>query len=268
MGQAAVDLPDPLDVPPAASLSGTDDLLAQLAGDEIDRLLAEASADEAPSPPDDASPAAAAIAPAPSPPSSASPTVGNDVVPPAAPAEPSAIASAPAPEALPAAAQGEVEVDDDIGALLNDLTLPKPAPAVAPDVSAGVVPEAASTDAPAAQAAGTPAEPASAAPADATVPAESSEDGPPPETVMSAAERDALSLADLADEVDAAAEQDAADAADEKAARRIDPLIRVLEVLNAPLASLPDSVRDTLGKVAILTLVNSLAVLIYVLFIR
>src|SRR5690348_14324779 len=42
MGQATVDLPDPLDAPPPSSLSGTDDLLAQLAGDEIDRLLAEA----------------------------------------------------------------------------------------------------------------------------------------------------------------------------------------------------------------------------------
>ena len=59
MGQAAVDLPDPLDVPPAASLSGTDDLLAQLAGDEIDRLLAEANEDAA-HPPGEAAPAVAA----------------------------------------------------------------------------------------------------------------------------------------------------------------------------------------------------------------
>src|SRR5205085_7155067 len=42
MGQAAVDLPDPLESPPPAANTSTDDLLAQLAGDEIDRLLAEA----------------------------------------------------------------------------------------------------------------------------------------------------------------------------------------------------------------------------------
>ena len=46
------------------------------------------------------------------------------------------------------------------------------------------------------------------------------------------------------------------------------PVVRVLEVINSPLASFSDSTRDTLGKVAIVTLVNSLAVLIYVLFVR
>lgn len=42
MGQAALDLPDPLQSPPPqAPQTSTDDLLAQLAGDEIDRLLSE-----------------------------------------------------------------------------------------------------------------------------------------------------------------------------------------------------------------------------------
>src|SRR5688572_29729295 len=50
MGQAAVDLPDPLDQQPPASPGGMDDLLAQLAGDEIDRLLAEADAEPSPTP--------------------------------------------------------------------------------------------------------------------------------------------------------------------------------------------------------------------------
>ena len=45
MGQAAVDLPDPLDAQSPQSAAGMDDLLAQLAGDEIDRLLAEAEAE-------------------------------------------------------------------------------------------------------------------------------------------------------------------------------------------------------------------------------
>ncbi len=41
MGQAVVDLPDPLDSPGGADPVSADDLLSKLAGDEIDRLLAE-----------------------------------------------------------------------------------------------------------------------------------------------------------------------------------------------------------------------------------
>ena len=37
MGQATLDLPDPLDAKPLADARGTDDLLSQMAGDEIDR---------------------------------------------------------------------------------------------------------------------------------------------------------------------------------------------------------------------------------------
>jgi hypothetical protein len=50
MGQAAVDLPDPLEKPKAAPMSSADDLLAQLAGDEIDRLLADADTGKEPTP--------------------------------------------------------------------------------------------------------------------------------------------------------------------------------------------------------------------------
>ena len=41
MGQAVVDLPDPLDSPRPAEGESADDLLSKLAGDEIDRMLAE-----------------------------------------------------------------------------------------------------------------------------------------------------------------------------------------------------------------------------------
>ena len=88
---------------------------------------------------------------------------------------------------------------------------------------------------------------------------------------MSAAERDALDLSDLADATDAAAQADAdAAVAAAEAAKlaRLEPVIRVLETVNAPISSASDAFRDALGKIAILTLVNSIAVLIYVLFIR
>src|SRR5437762_13293359 len=48
MGQAAVELPDPLTKTPAPATSA-DDLLSQLAGEEIDRLLKEAEVEPAPS---------------------------------------------------------------------------------------------------------------------------------------------------------------------------------------------------------------------------
>ncbi len=76
MGQAVVDLPDPLQNPkPAPS---ADDMLAQLASDEIDRLLADSDdgkeapsspppVSELPTPKSDA-PAAASIPPTPTPP--------------------------------------------------------------------------------------------------------------------------------------------------------------------------------------------------------
>jgi hypothetical protein len=44
--------------------------------------------------------------------------------------------------------------------------------------------------------------------------------------------------------------------------------VRCLEVLNLPFAPLPDALREFLGKVAILTLFNSVAVLLYVLIFR
>ena len=42
MNTGANDLPDPLQEPQVAAASSTDDLLAQMAGDEIDKLLADA----------------------------------------------------------------------------------------------------------------------------------------------------------------------------------------------------------------------------------
>ena len=42
MGKASLDLPDPLHAEPSASAEGADELLSQIAGDEIERLLAEA----------------------------------------------------------------------------------------------------------------------------------------------------------------------------------------------------------------------------------
>jgi hypothetical protein len=44
--------------------------------------------------------------------------------------------------------------------------------------------------------------------------------------------------------------------------------VRVLEWVNKPLAGLPEAVRQAMGKVAILTLINAILVLVYVLLVR
>jgi hypothetical protein len=44
--------------------------------------------------------------------------------------------------------------------------------------------------------------------------------------------------------------------------------VRVLEWINKPLAAFPEAVRQAIGKVAILTLINAILVLIYVLLVR
>jgi hypothetical protein len=45
-------------------------------------------------------------------------------------------------------------------------------------------------------------------------------------------------------------------------------LLRPLEWINAPLSACSDTVREALGKVAIMTLINAMAILLYVLFLR
>jgi hypothetical protein len=269
MGQATVDLPDPLDAPPPSSLSGTDDLLAQLAGDEIDRLLAEADFEQR----------AAALANTPAGPAAAqstNPTPCSDstAVAPASDstvaADQTAIASADA--AIAASAPGDDELDALLSRLEEDApkflaSTPPEAKALASAASAESekslvdrVPEVlAQFPAPPTTADETPAAPAAAAVALAQAPAApDASDG-----VMSAAERDALKIDELADD-----ETAASDKSEAVGPGRLAPLIKLLELLNAPLSFVPDALRDTLGKVAIVTLVNSIAVLIYVLFVR
>ena len=50
MTQGANDLPDPLDKPPPGPSPSADDLLAKMADDEIDRLLADAEESGEPGP--------------------------------------------------------------------------------------------------------------------------------------------------------------------------------------------------------------------------
>ena len=241
MGQAAaVDLPDPLESPPVSPAS-TDDLLAQLAGEEIERLLSESD--------DEGAPAAAA----PSAPTSAkstpkSPAPSQSVAPVASLLEaPDATAATPHAGAKP----GGV-VDAELDALFSQLD------------TAGAGAGASKTNVSTGSDAAAPA----AAQNGSTVPTADAE--------PSAAEALAQEMAEDAALNSAGPRSLNADAADVEnlaavraSGRSSAPIyLRLLAWLNAPLDSFPDHVRDLVGKIAILTTVNALSVLLYVLFFR
>ena len=193
MGQAAVDLPD-TPSPPNASAASTDDLLAQMAGEEIDRLLAES----------DERPAAAT----------------------ATPGEP----LKPQPFLSPAPAPPENAPESDASQLRGFLG------GLADDPGPDPVAELAHpsrTDA-------------------AKTPAGENRPDPLDDLEASTAERAALSAPARAANADGS----------------VSLLVRVLAWINSPLDSCPDHVREAIGKIAILTAVNAMAVLAYVLFFR
>ena len=206
MGQAVADLPDPLEMPPPASLAGTDDLLSQIAGDEIDRLMAEAEGGR--------------------------PVAERRGVPaPTAPVSPT------------------VDELTELLDKLHDAPAAKPQPAV----------EASAHESRAAV--------SQVADAMALTPPAIAHEA---EALMSTAERDALGLSNLSDATDAAEHDDATHIVSEEAQPVARPslLITLLEGLNAPLSFVPDAARDAIGKIAIVTLANSVAVLVYVLLFR
>ena len=207
MGQATVDLPDPLE-PQTVSAANTDELLAQLAGEEIDRLLAEADAEPTP-------------APAQSSPTSSSPH--PDLAP-----NPSA-AITPGSERAVAA-----QLDDLFAQLTQESPEAPAAAAAAPDARQDV---------------------AQVAPATAFG----------AEDATTSAERGALNAASG---TGAAPAEDLNVVLSRIEDIRLPFYLRPLEWLSAPLNACPEHVRDVIGKIAIVTAVNALAVLAYVLFFR
>jgi hypothetical protein len=223
MGQAAVDLPDPSKPTEAADdanassatavaapapLEGADDLLAQLAGEEIDRLLAEA----------DEEPAAARKREA-------------------AESEP----AAPASGLTTAAASGAA------GTNLADV-LDNAAKSAAESVDANVAEHSVE---------------------DLSVVEREIDsllaDASPPSPLAPAKDEQTSAVESAALLGSVAPEPAAPRSADDG---REPFLVRLLEWINAPFAALSDNARDTIGKLAILTFFNALAVLLYVLMFR
>jgi len=222
MGQATLDLPDPLEQPPE-SAAGTDELLAQLAGDEIDRMLAEADQESA---------AAAA-------PQVAAPNVTE------APRHPSLPETAPAvAEGSPAAAQ--------LGDFLGQIASERPFDTSSPQAKPPTAPTA---------------DDVSHCEAALNKLLEEAE-SPEEDAGVVAAERGALKTAE-ARPLEAAIAAGPAAVVRQGSVRSSSPIfLRLLAWLNSPLDSLSDDARDLVGKIAILTMVNALSVLVYVLFFR
>lgn len=226
MGQATVDLPDPLEAlaPPGHSLAAApagasaDDLLSQMAGEEIDRLLSEADANPAP--------------PSPAPDSSVN----------VSKAENSALGM---DEATLAALDKSLNATVDNAALQSQIdALFKElggeggaAPALMADVSE-LVADAAAVDV----------------------------DGKSDEPLQSQLDSLFQQLVQAPVAAEAGPNAPAAERAD--APRWLTLVEKPLEWINAPFAGLSEELRQTLGKVAVVTCLNSLAVIIYVLLFR
>jgi hypothetical protein len=231
MGQATLDLPDPLNEPSAPRHQSADDLLSQLAAEQIDQLLADTPENEAQEP---------------------APAGGG-----ADPFEASADVKASEPldagkEAISAEAAVAAQLDD-LFHQINESTPVEPKQ------------EAAVQDAPAKP----QAAPATAAEVDAALAAGTGPLLPPlePDAIEGQALKNERAALDASLEAVAAvgAELDTQFAAETDA---LPIYLRPLEWINAPLEFCPEGVREAFGKVAILTLFNSLAVLLYVLVFR
>ncbi|MDQ3439220.1 MAG: hypothetical protein M3478_02585 [Planctomycetota bacterium] len=266
MGKS-IDLPDPLESA-SQPLGNADDLLAQLAGEEVDRLLAEADADgkRQPKPGEARRTSDASTAPQPAPEHAVQDQLDAlftetaaeqpdteaqaDSAPPA-PMRPipgvSPIAPVPFSQ-ITSKLPDDIDVNEVMAAILGDVGSMAPAPELPPSPEQPIVP---TTPRPA---------PAQTNMLSASAPA-------PMGLATTTAERRALTLSDPADELPGPGELQALSGPIEDDAP-LPVYLKPLEWMNAPLEMLPPTLRDVLGQVAILTLVNAIAVLIYVFVFR
>ena len=259
MGQATLDLPDPLEPAAApASHEGADDLLAQLAGDEIDRLLAEAEVDEgrtepaagatpARAPAVDASFDAALMGAAASP--SQNPIIPVPQAPPQAQTLP-VVSMAPAPPAPPPTLTQQMQ---QVFAGITPVIEPPPGVLDTPAtkvVDAKVIDTQIASDVPARLITGDENfTPVVVAPVDGGT---------------SLAERDGL----RAGEIEALTADPLGELDEPEPEARVPLVLKPLVWINAPFAAVPEGASEALGKVAIVTLVNAIGVLAYVLIFR
>jgi hypothetical protein len=252
-GQAAVDLPDPLDKLDDETAAGADDLLRQLAGDEIDRMLGDAPADAPALTPDAPAPLAGLDAV-----QSQLDTLFHEL-------NAADIPTVPHPQGESAAAPVDAASADAAAAVAREVAAPEPAPPADPHTEAALdalFSELSSAKLP---------EIDSAAPA---IPGAAAAEAPPAEVELEQAVLAATapaSAADAAQEIGAELAEAVAAHDQQEALDRGDRLpwyLLPLLWINAPFRSLNDSVREAVGTVGIVTTANALAVLLYVMLFR
>jgi hypothetical protein len=171
----------------------------------------------------------------------------------------------PAPEPLAKAPPGGVDdllaqmAGEEIDRLLAESELPQEATSTLQPVSAPLA-------APASEPVSAPAIEAPQAPVAEPIASASDLDA-----AMTSAERTALDMPQETAEADAEpSDPFHTDDRDEPSAEPggLPIYLKPLEWINAPLDSLPDGVRDAVGKIALLTFFNAAAVLIYVFVVR
>jgi len=290
MANAVLDLPDPLQSEPASradatAAGGADDLLSEMVGDEIDRLLAEA--DAKPPPP----PGAAVNAP-------------NDPLSPKAfdtsPLDEKPEAEATADAMSSTTAQELDEILSSVNSLINEVDPSTDEPASEThDVNPTLDSSPAAIASPAADDLHAELPVQAADPGELEIespvsPAVRHEDIRPPVAV--AAETAAM-IDQLAPRAPAAAEQavdlkpqeDVVPPAEDPPQRQkphrsvevtepapslpdnpppVGLLVRVLQLINKPFESCPPAARDAIGKIGVATLLNAAGILLYVYWIH
>lgn len=220
MAEPVRDLPDPLDEQTSTSESA-DDLVAQLADEAIDQLIADADRGDSPKPPEP--PVAWAAAPEPEP---VAPPSGNPLQ-----AQLDTLFSQLGDE--PVATDSPAPSTASENPVLEPSPTDPPQDVVVPPVEASAL-EAPPVEAPA---------------------VEATQERTLEPDVTPAMQSDVRALLD-----------DAVHQAPSSGAPAF--IVRPLEWINAPFARLSDNTRDTLGQVAVVTLINALAVILYVVLFR
>lgn len=249
--QAELDLPDPLAELDSATAVDADALLQQLAGDEVDRLVEQASTTTVA----DAEQAANSV-------QNSLDALFNELTASDAPS-PAPASSSPAfhphAPAAPSAGTGDDVVASQLDALFEELQRG--------DTAA----DAAFADAPITQPAVLPGESTTAASTESATVADADDDL---ESALEAATTSATaaspaldSSADVAAELhDAIAHHETQTAAGEST--RPSWLLKLLLWINRPMLRLTDPAREAIGTIAIVTTLNALAVLMYVLLFK
>jgi hypothetical protein len=270
MPRTAVNLPDPTQNPARGVVNNADDLLSQMAGEELDRLLSEAESQPAEASgfelPGESAPDAGEASlnelfdelddkdlptlaedetPAPVPPPFSKAPIGEPVKAPAAAPAPAPVAKAPAP--APKAAEKPLSAADDLAAEM-EADERAHAEALRRMKQGGQVDEA-------------PAQQASFAPKVGAA------------AVEEAAVAEAAAASTVPVEQPVTIDPDLAALGEEEPqyvpSEPSTPfLVRLLEWMNAPLAGVSAGMREVMGKIAIITTLNAIGVFVYVLFFR